>query len=91
MYPDPDDVDAPGELLEDPPSRAVSWTMVIVGALFLAPFLLLVFARSPVFDPGATLSALFTVGWGVFLGAAFLVMGLRRLKKAREMDAEQSR
>ena len=79
----PDAVDLP----DDPPSLGASITMVVVGALMLAPFVLLALTGGLTFNPAATLGALFTVGWGVFIGIALVYYGWQRIKRRKAILA----
>lgn len=75
-----DDHDEDRELGTDPPSRGLALLMIVVGILFLLPFIFVSLASGPFFSLGGFISALLTVGWTLGLGVVFLVYGWKRFR-----------
>ena len=65
------------------PSYGLAIGMMVVGAVFLLPFVLVSRSGGVFFSLQAFWSALLTVGWTFFLGVVFLLYGWRRLQEAK--------
>lgn len=76
------DTDLSHDLDDTPerPSKGIAVAMIVVGLLFLLPFIFLNLAAGPFFSLGAFVGALLTVGWTFGLGIVFLVFGWKRLR-----------
>jgi peptidoglycan/LPS O-acetylase OafA/YrhL len=70
------------------PSKGLSVLMIIVGVLFLLPFILLSASGGPV-SIQSFLAALLSVGWTFGLGMVFLLFGWSRLRTARAASAKE--
>lgn len=71
---------------EEGPSKPLSVAMIVVGILFLLPFILLSATGGPFFSLNAFISAVLSVGWTFGLGVVFLLFGWNRLRAGSESD-----